>query len=321
MTTLGYALSSEEHDPHTLIRNAKAAEDAGFEFAFISDHFHPWAHAQGQSPFVWSILGAIAQVTERIRLGTGVTCPTVRIHPAIISQAAATTALMLPGRFMFGVGSGENLNEHIIGSKWPSPKIRLQMLEEAIILILRLWKGGSLSYEGKFFRVEDACIFSLPKVLPPILIAAGKKQAARLAGKLGQGLIATKPDRELVDAFAQAGGGNKPRYGQVTICWAKSQEAGEVEAKKIWPNALVSSEASSELPLPRHFEQLTEDMPSTMISSSGGITCGPSAKVHIAAIQKFIDAGFDHVYIHQIGHEQEEFIRFAKAEILPEFAK
>jgi coenzyme F420-dependent glucose-6-phosphate dehydrogenase len=321
MTTPGYALSSEEHAPSALIRNAKAAEDAGFEFAFISDHFHPWAHEQGQSPFVWSVLGGIAQVTERIRLGTGVTCPTVRIHPAIIAQAAATTALMLPGRFMLGVGSGENLNEHITGSKWPSPKIRLAMLEDAVTLILKLWKGGLQNYDGKYFRAEDARIFSLPKEPPPIFIAASKKHAARLAGKLGQGLIATKADPELIDAFSKAGGQNKPRYGQVTICWAKSEEAGQSEAKKIWPNALISGEASTELPLPRHFEQLTEDLPSAMISSSGEITCGPSAKIHIGAIRKFVDAGFDHVYIHQIGHNQEEFIRFAKAEILPEFAK
>jgi coenzyme F420-dependent glucose-6-phosphate dehydrogenase len=195
------------------------------------------------------------------------------------------------------------------------------MLEEAVTLILRLWKGGSQNHAGKFFQVEDACIFSLPKEPPPILIAASKKQAAMLAGRLGQGLIATKPDQRLIDAFSKAGGRDMPRYGQVTICWAKSQEAGEAEAKKIWPNALISGEASSELPLPRHFEQLTEDMPSTMISSSGGVTCGPSAKIHIDAIQKFVAAGFDHVYIHQIGHDQEEFLRFAKAEILPEFAK
>jgi coenzyme F420-dependent glucose-6-phosphate dehydrogenase len=153
-------------------------KNAGFEFALISDHFHPWAHVQGQSPFVWSVLGAISQVTERIRFGTGVTCPTVRIHPAIVAQAAATTALMLPELFMLGVGSGENLNEHIAGSKWPAPKIRLEMLEDAVTLIQKLWKGGWQSYEGKYFRLEDACIFSLPKTLPPILIAASKKHAA-----------------------------------------------------------------------------------------------------------------------------------------------
>ena len=321
MIKLGYALSSEEHDPSALICNAKVAEDAGFEFALISDHFHPWSHEQGQSPFVWSVLGAISQVTGRIRLGTGVTCPTVRIHPAVVAQAAATTALMLPERFMLGVGSGENLNEHIAGSKWPAPKIRLEMLEDAVTLIQKLWKGGWQSYEGKYFRLEDACIFSLPKRTPPILIAASKKHAARLAGRLGQGLIATTPDPELVDAFSTAGGESKPRYGQVTICWAKSEDAGQREAKRIWPNALVSGEVSTELALPRHFEQVTEDMPATMMSSSGGITCGPSAKIHIAAIQKFVDAGFDHVYIHQIGRNQEEFIRFAKAEILPEFTK
>jgi coenzyme F420-dependent glucose-6-phosphate dehydrogenase len=319
MVTLGYALSSEEHDPSTLVRNAKLAEQAGFEFALISDHFHPWTHEQGHSPFVWSVLGAISQVTERIRLGTGVTCPTVRLHPAIVAQAAATTALMLPERFMLGVGSGENLNEHIVGSKWPSPKIRLEMLEDAVTVILKLWKGGSQSYEGKHFRLEDACIFSLPKKPPPLMIAASKKHAAHLAGKLGQGLIATTPDSELVGAFVEAGGERKPRYGQVTICWAKTEDAGRSEAKRIWPNALVNGEVSSELALPRHFEQLTEDMPSAMISSSGGITCGPSAKIHIAAIQRFVDAGFDHVYIHQIGRNQEEFIHFAEAEILPEF--
>jgi coenzyme F420-dependent glucose-6-phosphate dehydrogenase len=321
MINLGYALSSEEHDPQSLVLNAKLAEEAGFEFALISDHFHPWTSAQGNSPFVWTVLGAIAQVTERMRIGTGVTCPTMRIHPVIVAQAAATAALMLSDRFIFGVGSGENLNEHVTGAKWPSAKVRLEMLEEAVTLIFQLWKGGLQSHDGKYFRVEDAQIFSFPAAPPKLFIAAAKKRAAELAGRLGQGLIATHPDRSLVEAFAKAGGQNKPRYGQVTVSWAKSEECGQNQAKKLWPNALVSGEASGELPLPRHFEQLTEEMDATMMSSIGNITCGPDVEKHIAAIRKFVDAGFDHVYLHQIGPNQEDFIRFAKAEILPEFSK
>ena len=226
MVKLGYALSSEEHDPQSLVINARVAEEAGFEFAFISDHFHPWTREQGNSPFVWSVIGGIAQVTERIRIGTGVTCPTMRIHPVIIAQAAATAALMLGGRFMFGVGSGEKLNEHVAGAKWPSPKIRLEMLEEAVNIIFKLWKGGLQNHDGKYFHVEDAQIFSFPEAPPKLLIAAAKRRAAKLAGRLGHGLIATQPDRSLVDAFAQAGGQNKPRYGQVTVCLLGEQRGG-----------------------------------------------------------------------------------------------
>src|SRR5436309_4330280 len=208
---LGYTLSSEEHPPNDLVRNARAAEEAGFEFLTISDHFHPWVDAQGQSPFVWSVIGAVAHATERIRLGTGVTCPTIRIHPAIIAQAAATSQVMSEGRFFLGVGTGEELNEHVTGARWPGPQERLEMLEEAIGVLRLLWEGGYQSHYGKHYTVEQARIFTLPDEPPEIAVAASQPNAAELASRVGDALIAVAPDEELVKTF----GKEKPRYGQL----------------------------------------------------------------------------------------------------------
>jgi coenzyme F420-dependent glucose-6-phosphate dehydrogenase len=318
MLKLGYALSSEEFGPDELVRQAVAAETAGFNFAMISDHFHPWTRRQGNSPFVWCVLGAIAQATDRIRIGTGVTCPSVRIHPAIIAQAAATAAMMLHGRFILGLGAGENLNEHIVGRKWPNGDTRLEMLEEAIYVINALWKGNLTNHQGKHFTVENAQIFSLPEEPPPIFVAASKTRVAQLAARRAQGMIATAPNKSLVDTFLGAGGKGKPRLGQMVVCWAKTEAEGQRRARELWPNALVSSEAAAELPLPRHFEQVTEDMSEEMMSSVGGVACGPDAGKYIDGIRKYSEAGFDHVYIHQVGPEQNEFIKFVRSEILPE---
>src|SRR5438046_2375991 len=191
---LGYTLSSEEHDPLALVRNAQAAEEAGFEFLTISDHFHPWTDSQGESPFVWGVIGAIAASTERLRLGTGVTCPTVRTHPGIIAQAAATAQALMEGRFFLGVGAGENLNEHIFGGYWPSPDERQEMLGEAIDVIRLLWQGDYQTHRGKHYRVENARIYSLPDELPAIAVAAGGPEAAKLAAEKGDAMVATAPD-------------------------------------------------------------------------------------------------------------------------------
>jgi len=190
MTEYGYALSSEEHPPNDLVRHAQRAEAAGFTFAAISDHFHPWIDQQGQSPFVWSVLGGIAHATSTLKLGTGVTCPTFRIHPAIIAQAAATVTAMMPGRFFLGVGSGENLNEHILGDHWPPAPVRQDMLAEAIAVIRQLWEGGYQSFDGSYYTVENARIYTLPHEPPPIVVAAGGPSAATLAGELADGLWA-----------------------------------------------------------------------------------------------------------------------------------
>src|SRR5438874_12628040 len=224
MVEIGYALSSEEHLPADLVRNARRAAEAGFPFALISDHYHPWIDAQGQSPFVWSVIGGISQVTEHLQLGTGVTCPIMRTHPAIIAQAAATSAALMPGRFFLGVGTGENLNEHILGEKWPPYDVRAEMLDEAVEVIRLLWQGGPRSHRGRYFTVENAQIYSLPKVLPPIMIAASGKSPAALAGRIADGLISTAPQKELIEAFRQSGGQGKRLYGQMTVCWASTQE-------------------------------------------------------------------------------------------------
>jgi coenzyme F420-dependent glucose-6-phosphate dehydrogenase len=315
VTELGYALSCEEHRPNDLVRNARAAEDAGLTFALISDHFHPWLDAQGQSPFVWSVIGAIAHATERLRLGTGVTCPTIRIHPAIVAQAAATSAAMMPGRFFLGVGTGENLNEHILGDHWPAPDERLEMLDEAIEVIRLLWQGGYQTHRGVYYTVEGARIYTLPDEPPPIVVAASKPGAAELAGELGDGFVGTTPERELVEAFENAGGRGKPRYGQVTVCWAESEEQAKRTAHEWWPNAAVKGDLSQELPLPAHFEQASQNVTEDDVAET--IVCGPDPEGHLASIRQFADAGYDHVYIHQVGADQEGFFRFYEREILP----
>ena len=316
MVEIGYALSSEEHPPRDLVRQAQAAEAAGFTFALISDHFHPWIDRQGQSPFVWSVIGAIAQATSHLRLGTGVTCPMIRYHPAIVAQAAATSAALMPGRFFLGLGSGENLNEHIVGTQWPSALVRQRMLEEAIEIIRLLWQGGEQSHFGTYYTLDHARLYTLPAEPVPLYVAASGANAAELAGRAGDGLITTSPDESVLKAFA-ATGGSKPRFGQLTVCWAADESEARRTAHDYWPNAGVEGELSQELPLPRHFEQASKTVREEDIATA--IVCGPDPERHRAAIQKFVDAGVDNVYVHQVGHDQAGFVEFYRREILPKF--
>ncbi len=314
--SLGYKLSSEEQSPADLVRQAQMAEDTGFEFALISDHFHPWTDRQGQSLFVWSVLGAIAQATRRLVIGTAVTCPTVRIHPAIVAQAAATTAALMPGRFFLGVGTGENLNEHILGDRWPETEIRQERLTEAIEVIRLLWQGGNRSYHGRYFTVENARLYTLPDVPPPLYIAVGGKRGAEQAARLGDGMIGTEPERALLTAFDKAGGSGKPRYAELTVCWAKDESTARRIAHEHWPTSGMESSLSWELPLPAHFEAVAKLVTEDEIAES--ITCGPDPKRHLAAIRKYAEAGYDHICVHQVGKEQKGFFEFYEQEILPE---
>ena len=319
MTRIGYAMSSEEHAPNDLVGHARLAEEAGFGFALISDHFHPWTDSQGHSPFVWSVIGGIAQVTERLELGTGVTCPTMRTHPAIIAQAAATAACMMPGRFFLGVGTGENLNEHILGQRWPATDRRREMLEEAIEVMRTLWKGGYQSHDGRYYTVENARIYDLPPEPVPIMIAASGPQSAEMAGRVGDGFIGTSPEKETIQAFEKGGGKRKPRYGQVTVCWAKDEAEARRTAHRIWPNAALGGQLAQELPLPLHFEQATETVSEDQVAEK--IVCGPDPEKHVEQLREYAAAGYDHVYVHQVGPDQEGFLRFYEREILPQFAK
>jgi coenzyme F420-dependent glucose-6-phosphate dehydrogenase len=317
MVSIGYTLSSEEFAPQALADHAGLAEKAGFSFASISDHFHPWLDSQGHSPFVWATLGAISQTTSQMLIGTGVTCPTMRTHPAIIAHAAATAATLLPGRFYLGVGTGEALNEHILGQQWPPLSMRQDMLAEAVDLIRSLWNGGYVTEQGRFYRVDNARLYTLPDELPPIHVGASGPESGVLAAQIGDGLISTAPDSETVEAF-KTNGGSEPIIGQLTICWGADEETQAEVAKDIWANSAIPGQLSQELALPIYFEQASQLVTTDMVKES--MPCGPDVEKIHEQIKAYIDAGFTHVYLHQIGPDQEQFIDMAKREILPRYA-
>ena len=312
--TLGYALSSEEHSPAKLVRQSALAEEAGFSFALISDHFHPWTDQQGESPFVWSVLGGIASATTTLRVGTGVTCPLLRIHPAIVAHAAATTAAMMPGRFFLGVGTGEALNEHILCQRWPPTWERRDRLAEAVDVMRALWDGDLTTYVGEYYRVDNARLYTLPEEAVDVYVAAGGPAAAGLAAQVGDGLICTTPSAEFVEAFDTADG-EGPRYGQVTVCWAPTEQEGIEMAHRWWPNGALRGTLNQELPLPSHFESAAEMVSEDDIAAS--VVCGSDPERHIAAVRAYEDAGFDHVYVHQVGPRQQDFMNFYRDEVMP----
>jgi coenzyme F420-dependent glucose-6-phosphate dehydrogenase len=319
MIELGYALSSEEHPGSALVDHARRAEEAGFRFALISDHYHPWIDEQGQSPFVWSVLGGIARETRRLRVGTGVTCPILRTHPAIIAQAAATTAELFGDRFFLGLGSGERLNEHVLGQRWPTVAERLDMLEEAVEVIRRLWQGETVSHRGRFYQVERARIYTRPAQPPPICLAASGGRAARIAARLGDGLIAVVPQRDLVQAFEEAGGGSKPRYGQALVCYAESEEKATDTVMRVWPTNSIPGVLNAELATPSDFGEVVSMVRPEMLGEQ--VALGPDPERHMALLRSFAEAGFDHVYVHQVGPDQEGFFRFYEREILPNLSR
>jgi G6PDH family F420-dependent oxidoreductase len=317
MVELGYTLSSEEHEPNDLVDYAARAEDAGFGFASISDHYHPWVPEQGESGFVWSTLGGVARATDDLEVGTGVTCPTVRMHPAVVAQAAATTADMFDGRFYFGVGSGEALNEHIVGEHWPDADRRLDMLEEAVEVIRKLWSGEQVTHRGEHYTVETARLFTLPEELPPIVVSAFGEKSASLAADIGDGFWSTGTDEETKQAFEEEGG-EGPSFTQLTVCYAEDESEAVDTVYEQWPNGAIEGELAQELPSPAHFEQAAQLVEREDIADSE-ITFGDDPDDHIQTIQEAADAGYDHVYVHQIGDDQRECLDFYESEVLPSF--
>ena len=312
---LGFALSSEDHPPGELVRQAALAERSGFTFCTISDHYHPWIDKQGHASFVWATLGGIAQATSTIDVWTGVTCPMIRIHPAIVAQAAATVATMMPGRFHLGVGSGENLNEHILGDRWPLPDERLDLLEEAIEVMRLLWQGGEQTHRGKHYTVDHARIYDLPAEPVEVYVAAAQTNAAELAGRIGDGFISTAPDEKVVQAFEDAGGKGKPKLGMMHVAYDTDSEAGLQRAHELWPNTALKGPLGQELATPSDFEAASgmvapEDL-------AGTTPHGPDPEPYLEQIRKYDDAGFTHVFVHQIGENQDEFADFAKRELMP----
>lgn len=313
MSEVGYFLSSEEHGPGALTQFAQMGEQAGFRSVLISDHFHPWTERQGQSPFVWSVIGAIA-ATTRLHVTTGVTCPTVRIHPAIIAHAAATSSLLLEGRFALGVGSGENLNEHVLGDRWPPADVRLEMLEEAVEVMRKLWAGGMVSHYGKHYTVENAKIYSRPERPPEVQISAFGPKALKLAASIGDGYVTTSPDGDSIEHYRNAGG-KGPTVAAVKVCWGKDEASARRLAHELWATTGVPGELNQELPMPGHFEQAASTVTEEMVAES--ISCGPDPEVHRQALRKYLDAGFDKVFVSQIGDDQKGFLDFFFREVQP----
>ena len=313
---IGYFLSSEEWGPRDLVNLATKAEQAGFEGLWISDHYHPWSDEQGHSPFVWSVIGAIAEATEQ-KVTTAVTCPTVRIHPAIIAQAAATASLLLDGRFCLGVGSGEALNEHILGDRWPEADERLEMLEEAVHVIRALWEGDVVNHRGRHYRVERCRIYDRPATSPPILVSGFGPKAIDVAAKIGDGFVTVGPDAEAVERFRAGARRGKLVQGGIKVCWGSDEAQARKTAYRLWANDGLPGELAQVLPTPQHFEQASQLVTEEMIAED--TPCGPDVERHVDALRAYAEAGFDEVYVQQIGPDQDAFFDAYREHVLRRF--
>jgi G6PDH family F420-dependent oxidoreductase len=312
VTRYGYFLSSEEYSPAELVRQARLAEHAGFEALWLSDHFHPWLDVQGESGFAWSVIGAISQVTS-LPITTAVTCPIMRIHPALVAQAAATSSLLTGGRFILGLGTGEALNEHIVGERWPSAAERLDMLEEAVGLIRDLFTGRQVNHHGRHFTAETARLYSVPAQPPPICISGFGRQSVQLAARIGDGYMTVMPDSDMVRLYRDSGGGDRLVQGGLKVCWDEDAEQARKTMHRLWPNEEIPGEAAQLLPLPRDFAQLSELVTEDMVSAP----CGPDPDVHLAGLRQFAEAGCDEVYVGQVGGAPEAFFEFFAEQVLP----
>jgi G6PDH family F420-dependent oxidoreductase len=310
---IGCFLSCEEFGPAELVEQAKRAEAAGFHALWISDHYHPWNDQQGHSAFVWSVIGAISAATD-LPVTTGVTCPTIRIHPAVIAQAAATSAVMLGGKFNLGAGSGEALNEHILGTHWPEADVRLEMLEEAVEVMRTLWEGGQRSHRGRHYTVENARVYDLPDAPPPVLVSGFGPKAVKLAARIGDGFVTTSPDKDSIELF-RSEGGKGPVHAGTKVCFMDSEEEARKTAHRLWPNEALPGELAQILPTPSHFEQACELVEPEMLVTP----VGPDLDAHAESLREYADAGVDELFVQQIGPNQDGFFGAWASEILPRF--
>ncbi len=313
---IGYFLSAEEATPLELVERGRQAEQAGFAALWISDHFHPWNDEQGQSPFVWSVLGALSQVCS-LPVTTAVTCPTMRMHPVVVAQAAATSAVLTEGRFTLGVGSGEALNEQVIGAGWPLADQRLEMLEEAVEVMRRLWSGEVVTHRGRHYTVEHARLYTLPDVPPQVYVSAFGPKALEVAARIGDGFISTSPDADSVRRFDELTGGGRPKQAGFKVCYDSDEKRALETAHRLWPNSGLSGELSQVLRTPEHFMQASSSVTPEQVGEA--IVCSSDPQRHLDKIQEYADAGFDEVYVSQVGPDQEPFFSFYATEVLPRF--
>jgi G6PDH family F420-dependent oxidoreductase len=310
----GYFLSCEEYSPAQLVEQAVAAEEAGFEALWISDHYHPWIDEQGQSPFVWGVIGALSQACS-LPVTTAVTCPTTRIHPAVVAQAAATAAVQLDGKFVLGVGTGEALNEHVLGDPWPSADVRLELLEEAVELMRRLWTGEVVTTTGTHYDVDTARIYTLPDQPPPVYVSAFGPKSLDLAARIGDGFINTADDAEAVATFKEKSGG-KPCQGGVKVAWAATEDEGVDHAHRLWASSGLPGELAQVLPSPQHFEQASQLV--TRESTAESVVAGSDIDRHVQQLRDYVEAGYDEVYVANMGPHYLPMIEAYGRDVLPQ---
>ncbi len=313
MTRYGLFLSTEEMSATAVVDTAVRAEAAGFDRLWVSDHFHPWNDAQGEAPFVWAVLGAMAARTERALITTAVTCPTVRVHPAIVAQAAATVQVLSGGRFQLGVGSGEALNEAVVGAPWPQADVRLEMLEEAVEVIRALWTGQVVHHRGRHYSVDPARLYTVPDTPVPLLVSGFGPKATELAARVGDGWMNVEPAADLLRLYREKGG-TGPTHAGVKVCWSTDEAQARQTVHRLWPHQAVPGEHLQVLYSPQQFEQVssvvTEDM---AVGAVGAV--GPDVEDFVEGVRPYVEAGFDEVYLSQVGPDQEGFLRFWTEEL------
>ncbi len=314
---LGYTMMTEQAGPRDLVSHVVGAEEVGFDFSVCSDHYFPWLSEMGHAPNAWVTLGAAAQATSRIPLTTYVTCPSFRYHPAIVAQQAATLQILSEGRFTLGLGSGENLNEHVVGAGWPPADIRQQMLVEAVQIISSLFDGeGSTNFRGEHFDVESAKLWDLPEKRVPIGIAVGGRQAAGIAGEHGDLMIATEPMGEYGEWFDAAGGTGKPRIGQMPISYGTDAAEATTRAHQLFRWFGLGWKVNPELPGPASFDAASQFVREEDVASS--IPCGDDVDAVIEGAKAYADAGFTHLALVQIGGDQQApFLEWSEKSLMP----
>jgi G6PDH family F420-dependent oxidoreductase len=317
VTGFGYTMMCEQSPPDELVRDVQAAEQAGFDFSVTSDHYQPWLAEQGHSGYAWAILGAAAQATERIGLMTYVTCPTVRYHPAVVAQKAATVQILSGNRFRLGLGAGENLNEHVVGRGWPAVGRRHEMLSEAVDIIGALFDGdGTVNYRGRHFDVEQAQLWDLPEQRIPIGVAVSGRDSCELAGHKADLMIAVEPKSELGEMFDAAGGTGKPRVGQLAVCYDRDREAAVRRAHEQFRWFGLGWKVNADLPNPESFDSATRFVTPEQVA--GQLACGPDIEAYVEAVRPYVETGFSEIALGQIGADhQASFFSWAERELLP----
>jgi len=316
MVAFGYTLMTEQAGPRDLVRYAAEAERAGFDFEVTSDHYFPWLEAQGHSPNAWATLGAVTQATEQVELMTYVTCPTMRYHPTVVAQQAATVQLLSGNRFTLGLGAGENLNEHVVGRGWPPVNVRHEMLVEAVQIISALFDGGHVNFAGDHFRVDSAKLWDLPDIRVPIAVAVSGEQSVQRFAPLADAMIAVEPEAALCDEWDRTGRRDAPKIGQLPVCWDADRDAAIARAHEQFRWFAGGWKVNAELPGPAGFAAATQFVTKDDVAEN--IPCGDDPDAIVSAVKPFWEAGFTHVALVQIGGQhQDEFFAAARERVLP----